>query len=172
MCLNGDLALQINMQEEYKKLRGEFMDLIHKMDFIHGHCDTCNGECKATAVNSNHNDKVTPQVYTGEMGKYKMLKEEPFYDENGNEQGRVAIGSIQSLPTVLGDNFVKEGSAVKVDETTENQTVLEPTDTIPPPPTTLSGDMPMQSVPIVTDNDPLGLNNTPTDTTTDTEQTT
>lgn len=47
--------------------------------------------------------------YDGPMAKYKVLKETPFTDENGEPAGVLEVGSIQDMPTILGDGLVADG---------------------------------------------------------------
>lgn len=50
-----------------------------------------------------------------ELGFYKTLQPIPYTDEEGNELGKTEVGSTQEVPVALGDMWVKEGWAEKVD---------------------------------------------------------
>lgn len=50
-----------------------------------------------------------------ELGFYKTLQPIPYTDEDGNEIGVTEVGSIQEVPVTLGDFWVAEGLAEKVD---------------------------------------------------------
>lgn len=55
-------------------------------------------------------------VYDGPMAKYKITGKAEYTDEQGNVEGELEIGSIQELPTPVGDVFVEKGVAEKVTE--------------------------------------------------------
>lgn len=66
-------------------------------------------------------EDVLPE-YTGEMANYKILGKIEYSDEKGAEKlGELEIGSVQSLPVVLGDSFVADGLAERVVETPSNE---------------------------------------------------
>ena len=50
------------------------------------------------------------------LGFYKTLEPIAYTDEEGNELGKTEVGSIQEVPVALGDMWVAEGLAEKVDE--------------------------------------------------------
>jgi len=67
-------------------------------------------------------DTVTGTVDDGEeieLGFYKTLEAIPFTNEEGEEIGKTEIGSIQEVPVALGDFWVANGMADKVEQTTE-----------------------------------------------------
>lgn len=49
--------------------------------------------------------------FDGEMGYYKITGEAFFTDENQENKQTLEIGSIQHLPVIIGDGFVKDGVA-------------------------------------------------------------
>lgn len=53
-------------------------------------------------------------VYDGPMGQYKITGEAYYTDEEGVRQGTLEIGSIQVLPTPVGEVFVKDGVAEEI----------------------------------------------------------
>lgn len=61
------------------------------------------------------------EEYDGPMAKYRVLGEIESTDEEGNVTGTLEIGSIQDVPVELGDKWVADGLAEKVeDESNEN----------------------------------------------------
>ena len=52
-----------------------------------------------------------------ETSKFEMLAEVPYTDEEGNELGKTEIGSIQEVPTDLGESWVEQGLAKAVSNT-------------------------------------------------------
>jgi len=56
------------------------------------------------------------EVYDGPMGNYKITGKAVFTDETGEPKGELEIGSIQHLPEIIGDDFVKQGVAEKITE--------------------------------------------------------
>lgn len=50
-----------------------------------------------------------------ELGLYKMLEAVPYTDEEGNETGKTEVGSVQEVPTDLGESWVALGLAEKID---------------------------------------------------------
>lgn len=74
------------------------------------------GETDDTQDDSTHTKTLGEST---ELASYKLLKEIPYTDEKGEGQGVAEIGSIQEVPTELGDAWVDEGMAEKVvtDET-------------------------------------------------------
>ena len=55
-----------------------------------------------------------------ELGFYKTLVEIPYTDEHGNELGKTEIGSIQEVPVGLGDMWVENNMAEKVEKPQES----------------------------------------------------
>lgn len=51
-----------------------------------------------------------------ELGFYKTLQPIPYTDEEGNEVGMTEVGSIQEVPVAVGDLWVAEGWAEKVEQ--------------------------------------------------------
>lgn len=64
--------------------------------------------------------KEEAEEYKGEMGTYKITGLAEYTDEEGNKMGELEIGSIQSLPTQIGDKFIEDGVAEKVEDTGKN----------------------------------------------------
>lgn len=57
------------------------------------------------------------EEYEGEMGKYRITSPlVDIFDEQGIITGQFPIGSIQEVPTVVGDQWVVDGRAEKVEE--------------------------------------------------------
>ncbi len=73
-----------------------------------------------------------PEPYTGPMGKYKIIGEAPYTDEDGEPAGFLEIGSIQELPVAVGDQFVEDGLAEKIVESPTSTT--NSSTTVPPAP--------------------------------------
>lgn len=48
-------------------------------------------------------------------GFYKTLEPIPYTDQDGTEVGNTEVGSIQEVPVELGDTWVEQGLAEKVD---------------------------------------------------------
>lgn len=78
-------------------------------------------------------------VYDGPMGQYKITGEAEYTDENGDPTGFLEVGSIQTLPEPIGEQFVADGVAEKVventtDNTTNSASLNPPTsgDVLPP----------------------------------------
>jgi hypothetical protein len=68
---------------------------------------------------SEANDEVVEDGLVedaGELGKYKVLSPIEYTDENGVPQGMTEVGSIQEVPVMLGDSWVAQGLAEKVEE--------------------------------------------------------
>lgn len=61
-------------------------------------------------------------VYDGPMGQYKITGEAYYTDEEGVRQGTLEIGSIQVLPTPVGEVFVKDGVAEEIKNVETNIT--------------------------------------------------
>lgn len=60
------------------------------------------------------------------LAKYRLLSPIPYTDKEGNEIGKAEIGSIQEVPTELGDSWVTQGLAEKVaEETITNNSVTQ-----------------------------------------------
>lgn len=59
------------------------------------------------------------EPYTGPMSQYKITGIAPFLNEKGEQEGLHDIGTVQTLPTEIGDVFVTDGVAEKVDETVD-----------------------------------------------------
>lgn len=55
------------------------------------------------------------EEFDGELGFYKTLQPIPYTDQEGNEIGMTEVGSIQEVPVALGDFWVADGLAEKVD---------------------------------------------------------
>ena len=56
------------------------------------------------------------------MGQYKITGEAYYTDEEGVRQGTLEIGSIQVLPTPVGEVFVKDGVAEEIKNVETNIT--------------------------------------------------
>lgn len=78
---------------------------------------------------NNMNDYFTTQTEEtvedaeedeNELGKYKVIGEIIPQDQNGNQLEALEIDSIQEVPTKLGDGWVAQGLAEKVELSTEN----------------------------------------------------
>ncbi len=54
--------------------------------------------------------------YEGEMGTYKVLVPIEYTDQDGKSEGVLDVGSIQEVPIVLGDMWVNNGDAEKINE--------------------------------------------------------
>lgn len=52
----------------------------------------------------------------GETAKYKLLKDIETTDEKGNVTGTLKTDTVEELPVELGDIYVKDGIAEKVEE--------------------------------------------------------
>lgn len=86
-------------------------------------------EITVTDAESNELNKeiVSTQVSTTgetELGFYKTIQPIPFTNEEGEEIGVTEIGSIQEVPVALGDFWVANGMAEKVD----GPTIIEETE--------------------------------------------
>jgi hypothetical protein len=55
-----------------------------------------------------------------ELDFYKVLQPIPFIDEQGTQMGEAEVGSVQEVPTLLGDNWVELGLAEKVEKPEES----------------------------------------------------
>lgn len=77
--------------------------------------------------------------YTGPMGTYKVTGEIEGINEDGTPNGEfLEIGSVHELPTEVGDNFVKDGVAEKMEESTPEAEVETPLEeTVPEVPETV-----------------------------------
>lgn len=71
------------------------------------------------------------EMYEGPMATYKITGKCSYGDENGVKQGELEIGSIQSLPTIVGDLFVADGLAEIVSEVTFDYDKLRNEETVP-----------------------------------------
>lgn len=71
-----------------------------------------------SALITESNDEPEGEEYDGPMGHYKILKEVEYQDEEGNVVGKLEVGSIQHLPTVLGASLVTVGDAIEVEPPT------------------------------------------------------
>lgn len=58
-----------------------------------------------------------PVEYDGSIGQYKIIGKAPYTDEHGTQSGFLEIGSVQELPIPVGDVFVEQGVAEKVEVT-------------------------------------------------------
>lgn len=65
-----------------------------------------------------------PELFTGEMGNFKILNPVDYTDENGVHFGSLEVGSIQHMPLILGDALVEKGDAEKV-ESAPAETAVE-----------------------------------------------
>jgi hypothetical protein len=59
------------------------------------------------------------EVYEGPVSHYKITGPCDYCDETGEKVGELEIGSVQALPDVIGDVFVEQGLAEKVDAPAE-----------------------------------------------------
>lgn len=55
------------------------------------------------------------EVPATEMAQYEITGLVDFSDEQGNIRGQLPVGSIQSLPIVVGDKAVADGQAKRVE---------------------------------------------------------
>ena len=55
--------------------------------------------------------KKVLKEYDGAMAQYLILVETPYTDENGTPSGVLEVGSIQNMPTVLGEALIADGYA-------------------------------------------------------------
>lgn len=60
--------------------------------------------------------EIIPEPTEEELGFYKTLQPIPYTNEEGEEIGKTEIGSIQEVPVALGDYWVAEGWAEKVEQ--------------------------------------------------------
>ncbi len=79
------------------------------------------GEKKDGDTEPNPNGSQDPlpvgaEPYTGPMGKYKITGTAEFTDQNGLNVGVLELGSVQELPTAVGDKFVSDGVAELVEK--------------------------------------------------------
>ncbi len=58
------------------------------------------------------------EEYEGEMASYEITGLVDYTDEGGNIVGQFPVGSIQELPTEVGDKAVEAGQATKVEAST------------------------------------------------------
>lgn len=65
-------------------------------------------------LETEEEDAVEVEEYTGELGTYLILKEIPYTDEKGNLEGVTEIGSVQEVPVELGEDWVKSGDAKQI----------------------------------------------------------
>jgi len=61
-------------------------------------------------------DEEEIEEFDGELGFYKVLQPIPFYDQDGTEIGMTKVDSIQEVPVGLGEIWVAEGKAEKVEQ--------------------------------------------------------
>ncbi len=54
--------------------------------------------------------------YDGPMGNYTVTGLVDFSDEQGNIRGQLPVGSVQHVPTAVGDKWVEAGQAEKVED--------------------------------------------------------
>lgn len=71
--------------------------------------DTDNTDLTVETVASLLADGTLVEEYSGEMARYKVLQEYPFFDEFGNQTGANQPGEIISLPVEIGKNAVENG---------------------------------------------------------------
>lgn len=60
-------------------------------------------------------EPVPEAIPEAETAEYEILSPVQYYDENGVHQGQLLAGDTHVLPVVIGDRFVLEGSARKVE---------------------------------------------------------
>lgn len=79
-------------------------------------------------ANNEQLEEVTDEEvteYDGPTAKYKLLEVIPVVDQEGNETRVTEVGSIQEVPTELGEYWVKKGWAVAVVEEEKPTGLLE-----------------------------------------------
>jgi hypothetical protein len=67
---------------------------------------------EVTELEAEANDDDLTEV---EVAPYKLLADIPYTDEHGVEQGVAEEGSVQEVPVELGDAWVEQGLAEKVE---------------------------------------------------------
>lgn len=71
------------------------------------------------------------QEHDVELGKFKVLEPIAFTDENGVKMGDLEVGSVQEVPVDLGNSWIEQGKAEKVEEAPEEEKTDEETETEP-----------------------------------------
>ena len=59
------------------------------------------------------------------LGKYRVLGEINFTNEVGEPQGVLEIGSIQEVPAVVGEQWVVDGTAERVEDEVDSEATIE-----------------------------------------------
>lgn len=65
------------------------------------------------------------QVYEGDVGLYEILQPTDYFNEEGDVVGQHAIGEIVELPEPVGEQFVLDGKAKKVEAEAEAEVPAE-----------------------------------------------
>ncbi len=111
----GDIKEQIpelkDIEALYKKCMSEGCETLMER----GGADYCPEHTAVNKVATGKDTEPDPH-YNGPMGKYKISGKAEYTDETGEKKGELEIGSTVELPSIVGEQFVKDGVAEEVKE--------------------------------------------------------